>query len=167
MKTLVCSLFLFFAFCASNARANTIHDIVLQGSIDPIDFYSGSQGISFTGGEVHWQLHITNYKPIDQDHLIVHMGATPISGPAPTSGWIYFAQQVLPLVASRLEIQEYHPDWDLNHTLIMDEPEFTEYLDITVPETISTLPLLIVAIAALGFFHLHALSPPIRTKPLA
>src|SRR5262245_43458813 len=92
MKTVACRLFLLLALRVSATRANTIHDILLTGSIDPIDFYTGSQGLSFTGGEVHWQLHITNYKPIDQYHLIVHMGATPISGPAPRSGWIYFAQ---------------------------------------------------------------------------
>ena len=153
MKTLAYRLFLLLALCASPARANTIHDILLQGSIDPIDFYTGSQGLSFTEGEVHWQLHITNAKPIDQDHLVVHMGATAVSGPAPKTGWIYFAQQAFAVVASKLEIEEYHPDWDLNHTLIMDEPQFTEYLDITVPDAISTLPLFIVALAALTGFR--------------
>ena len=149
MKTLAYTLFLSLALCAFNARANTIHDIVQTGSIDPIDFYTGSQGLSLTGGEVHWQLHITNYKPIDQTHLIVHMGATPISGPAPKNGWVYYAKHALPLVASKLEIQEYHEDWALNHTLIMDEPQYTDYLDITVPDTVSTLPLLIAALTAL------------------
>ena len=147
MKTLACRLFFLLALCASNARANTIHDIVQQGSIT-IDFYTGDQGLSFTEGEVHWQLHLTNFIPIDQDHLIARLGATPISGPAPKNGWVYYAEQALALVASKLEIQEYHDDWAWNHTLIMDEPQFTDFLDITVPDTISTLPLLIAALGA-------------------
>jgi hypothetical protein len=149
MKTLAYTLFLSLALCASNVRANTIHDIIQSGSIDPIDFYTGSQGLSFTAGEVHWQLRVHNAVSIDQDHLVVVIGANLISGTPPDFGTIFWARQAFAAVASKLEIEEYHPDAIRNGGLIMDEPRFMEYYDVTVPETISTLPLLIAALAVL------------------
>ena len=151
MKTIACTLFLSMALCASRAKANSIHDIVGTsfGGIDPIDYYTDSTGqsLSFTGGDVHWLLQLNNFQTIDSHHIIGLLGETLVSGrPEEWLLWIGPAEMALSAVASQLEIEEFHVDVALEPKLV--SPNIVAFLDITVPDTISTLPLLIAALGA-------------------
>src|SRR5262245_29478804 len=113
MKTLTYTLLLLLGLCASNTKANTIHDISgTQGAVtDPVFFFTDTQGGSFslTSGAVEWKMIIVNHDIVDQDHFIGFMIALLVSGnPSPTYFPIVGARQALAAAASQLEIQEYH-----------------------------------------------------------